>query len=330
MNRFFPVHRFFFFGFFLFFPFLTQAHVKWFVDSDAIIEQEKIHFSFTDERILAWIGISIVCIIISFILEKKLSPSKKLLAWKEKRETMLLRIFEILIGVHLLMTPLFGYTIAPLFEIDTTSLSLLVITVLSACIGALLVMGTLRAVAGMLLIVLFILASIIFHPLALLEHVHMLGLGFFFILSSPSVIKRFPAWKEWNFPLLRITLGIALIVLGLQEKILHPELALQFLETHPWNFMSLVGIEWFTDELFVISSGMTEILFGIIFLLGTVTRINTLALTVFFVTTAIILGPKEINGHFTLIAIALLFIVFGSGKKCIMTNCFAKFSNRSK
>ena len=122
-------------------------------------------------------------------------------------------------------------------------------------------------------------------------------------------------YREYAVPLLRIFTGINLIVLGFTEKILHPELGLAFLEKHLWNLMKMMGFDSFSDYWFVFSAGVAEVLFGIIFTLGIITRINAAALAAIFITTLVLLGPVELTGHLPYFSIVMIFLIFGSGSK---------------
>lgn len=294
------------------FPAIAHAHVKWFVETDQILAQETVSFSLTDNRILVWIAILVLAVVVATALERYLTPPKKIVDWSKKNEAVIMRVFEAVVGAHMLLTVALGHIIAPTFV--TVSTPMLIAAILTAGAGGLLLFGTLRLIASLLMVGFFILVGIE-NGWAVLEHLHILGLASFIAINTLSEKKGYAHLKVWSIPVLRISLGIALVLLGLQEKILHPQLALNFLESHEWNFMAMIGIDWFTDQLFVISAGMSEILFGLLFLLGVITRINTIALSLFFITTAIVLGPTEINGHLTLLAIAVLFIIMGSGDK---------------
>ena len=63
---------------------------------------------------------------------------------------------------------------------------------------------------------------------------------------------------------MRILTGISLITLGLAEKLFGAILAESFLAAIPWNFLPALGFEFFTDRLFALSAGFTEVIFGVI------------------------------------------------------------------
>ena len=111
--------------------------------------------------------------------------------------------------------------------------------------------------------------------------------------------------------------GVSLIVMAFSEKLMYPELGLSFLEIHQWNFMNNMGMTWFTDELFVLSTGFSEMVFGVIFILGYLTRINTVLIASFFamsvVTMSVQFGQWEVE-DLVVYSAATLFIFYGHGR----------------
>ena len=77
----------------------------------------------------------------------------------------------------------------------------------------------------------------------------------------------------------------------------------------------MLGFHQFSDYWFVLSAGAVEVIFGLIFVLGIVTRLNALVLAGFFIATLILLGPMELLGHAPHFAIVFVLLVFGSGEK---------------
>jgi uncharacterized membrane protein YphA (DoxX/SURF4 family) len=74
---------------------------------------------------------------------------------------------------------------------------------------------------------------------------------------------------------------------------------------------------WFTDNLFVLSTGFAELIFGVLFILGYVTRITTIAIAIFFalsvVTMFIQFNAWEVE-DLVVYAAAVLFLVYGHGR----------------
>ena len=79
--------------------------------------------------------------------------------------------------------------------------------------------------------------------------------------------------------------------------------------------MQALGFEHFTNYYFGLYAGVVEVLFGVFFVLGLVTRTTTVALAVFLVTTLYLLGPIELVGHLPHFSIAVVLFVLGSGTR---------------
>ena len=117
----------------------------------------------------------------------------------------------------------------------------------------------------------------------------------------------------YALPVLRLGTGATLLVLGFTEKILHPEFGINFLRQYDWNFMQLLGFNY-SDYLFTLSAGSVEALFGLIFILGIVTRLNALVVATFFTIPLFFLGPIELAGHVPHFAAVVLLLIFGAGE----------------
>lgn len=125
-------------------------------------------------------------------------------------------------------------------------------------------------------------------------------------------------FHQYGVSILRIGIGLNLIILGFSEKILKPSLTQDFLSKFDWNFMHNLGYTWFTDYWFAYAGGVAEVLFGLFFLFGLVTRLSVIALALFLVITLILLGPIELMGHLPHFSIALVLLVFGAGSRMHM------------
>lgn len=295
----------------LFVPFTASAHVKWFVDTEELLPQELDAFSITEPAVLAWIAIVISITAVAVVLDTRLRVLPWVIEFGKKQKEAILWVVHWFVGGWLIATFFQGALFVPPFIAETPFADILLWVQLG--LGVLLMTRRFNQLAGITLALLYLGASIEFGWLNMIEHLFILGFAYLFFREHHDRRKQFD--HTWSLALIRLTAGISLIILGLQEKILHPILVTEFLETHPWNFMQILGFEWFDDRLFILSGGMTEMLFGILYVIGVVTRINTLAFAGFLITTAIVLGPKEILGHLPIFAAALLFLVYGSGSK---------------
>lgn len=132
--------------------------------------------------------------------------------------------------------------------------------------------------------------------------------------------------------MLRICVGIALITLGITEKLTGAVYGQTFVADYQWNFMQALGFEMFTDRLFVLSAGISEIIIGIIVVLGTTTRLIVITVSVLMLTSNIVFivqghnlpARTEFVGHLPIIGSALVLILLGYGQRLKITNLMNK------
>lgn len=305
-------------------PLTASAHLKWFVGADDAIERETITYSFRDPFSWLCIGGVLVAFVVAMILERWLPQHYPF--WErigKQRRSILYRLFYIAIGVWLLINTYQGIIFATGLNASTPVERLL--QLVQGVIGIAFLTGVLLPAASALWILLLICFGVNFGFTAFIEHVDVIGVAAFAAITGSRVSSPLVQWREWAIPLLRFWAGVALIILAFTEKILHPELGLQFLQTYHWNIMNTLGLTFFTDQRFILCAGSAEVLFGILFLCGLVTRLNTIAFAVVLVTTAVVLGPSEVVGHLPILATALVLLVYGSGKKITLAHVLRRW-----
>jgi len=111
--------------------------------------------------------------------------------------------------------------------------------------------------------------------------------------------------KPWSMLVLRVTLGITLIWLGLTEKILAPELFITVIENYQLPYIMNI-------ELFVFAAGMLEILIGVFYLLGIFNRAVSMLFFGILIMTTLTFG-ENIIAHVFLFAVTLCLIIRGGG-----------------
>ncbi|MFC4877105.1 DoxX family membrane protein [Microbulbifer halophilus] len=201
---------------------------------------------------------------------------------------------------------------------------------LQAGAGAALVMGRWLLVSTALLGCLYGYLIVSEGVLPCLEYVNIPGILLFIAIwrLAGGYRRELPTIAEGRgdiFPvavsILRISLGVSLIFLGFSEKILNPHMAMAFLnEFSSVNFMQYF-FESFNHRVFILCAGSAEVLFGVIYVLGLVTRLNTIALAFFLVASNSYffavglehLAWMEFSGHTSLLATALILVVAGRG-----------------
>lgn len=294
-------------------PLASHAHVKWFVETEEVLQNETTSYSVTEPAVLIWIGIIIATLIAAFILERKIpEPSIYFRRAIKRNRNIYVWLFQAIVGLGLILASTSGAMFAPVFQVEGTWLTALQIT--QAIIGALFILNLFVGVGAVLLTALFVIVAVQFGWGEVLEHLYLLGIAFYLIIEKTGDGGALERYEKYGVPILRILTGLTLVILAFHEKLLHPDLGLAFLETHQLNFMQALGMQWFSNELFVLSAGMSEMLLGLILITGCLTRITTLALASFFVATAIVLGMGEVVGHLPIFGVAFILIVYGAGK----------------
>ncbi len=142
--------------------------------------------------------------------------------------------------------------------------------------------------------------------------VFLMGNDYFSLVSFRAVAPLAHHYRSYALPLLRLGTGATLFILGFTEKILHPEFGINFLSQYSWNFMHSFGLAY-SDYLFTLSAGAVESLFGLIFLLGIMTRVNALVVATVFSIPIFLLGPIELAGHLPHFAAIIFILLFGAG-----------------
>lgn len=302
----------------LFLPYATFAHVKWFAESETPMRAYQI----TDNFVILSIFASIILILIGVLLEKRLHVPKLLNIYIERFAPRALSVASIGFGFAFLLFTLKGFIFAP--NLPATESMGSIMLFLQGIAGMMILFGFYERLGGFLLIILFILGVQEYGAYEMLDTFEILGFAFYAIiigrpkwsLRDSNLLKNFGhKFRSYGLPILRVGTGLNLIILGFTEKILTPSLTANFLENYNWNFMQRIGIYTFTDYWFAFFAGIVEILFGIFFLLGIVTRTTTIVLAIFLISTLILLGPIELIGHLPHFSIAIVLLVLGSGSR---------------
>ncbi len=296
----------------------VTAHVKWFVEEKAVDPIEATHYSLAEPVVLGWIGVILVSLAAAALLDRYLPrPPEVLMTFAQEHRQKIVRLFQIMVGLALLLTAAKGAIIAPHLS-DQGQLGLL-LRFVEGGIGVLLIANLAVGLGGVLMVLVYLVSAGLFGFISSLEYFNFLGIALFLILNSAPVDSRA---RGYALPLLRVHTGIALAVLAWTEKLYSPDLAMHFLRENKINFMQALGFDFFTDRLFVLCAGCTELIFGLVFIFGLITRINTLALAGFLISSNayfFLVGKTdeaflEMSGHLPIVAIAVLFIMYGSGR----------------
>jgi uncharacterized membrane protein YphA (DoxX/SURF4 family) len=117
----------------------------------------------------------------------------------------------------------------------------------------------------------------------------------------------------WALPALRVTVGISALVLAFSEKLLNVRLGELFLAEYPrFNVLNWAGIDWFTDERFVLLIGIIETMAGCALIAGYLPRLVILGLWIPFNLGIAFLPPQELIGHLPILAVMYVLLVRGT------------------
>jgi uncharacterized membrane protein YphA (DoxX/SURF4 family) len=106
-------------------------------------------------------------------------------------------------------------------------------------------------------------------------------------------------------------MGLGLIILGVDEKLVNPQLALDVLKFRPeLDFLRAQNI---SAPLFVLCAGLSEVLVGLVILLGSFPRLAALFVLVIFAGTTVVFGSSELFGHMAYYGILFQILLRGHG-----------------
>ena len=171
-----------------------------------------------------------------------------------------------------------------------------------------------------MLVGLVLVAFLLFPISKAVEQLLFVGIGLFFLIEGRALFRpssvaarevsaRAMRYEKYSLPLVRIFTGISILWLAFSEKLLNPDLALAFLEWKPeFNFMKLLGLEWFSDELFVYSAGVVEATVGVLLIAGVLPRVVILVMWLPFNLAIPLLPAQELLGHLPILAV--MYAVF--------------------
>jgi hypothetical protein len=300
-------------------PFFASAHVKWFVDSDDVIRTSHDTLPFygiTNKEVLVWSGIVLLIVFIFSMIDQHTHSPKRLLAFGLKNEKVINRISQAVLGLFLITVSLI-WKIILIPEIPVATSVMHVLQVVQIAIGCMFVFNIKPRVASVTLMLFC--AGLIFRTgfVSLLENTVLLTLAFYFyIVNSSSDSRVFQLFNKHAVEIVRVGTGISLITLAFTEKFLYPELSMQFLQVHHWNFMQEL-FPWFSDKLFVLSTGFAETIFGILFIFGYITRVTTVLIAIFFGLSVTVMLAQfrqwEVE-DLVVYSAAILFVFYGHGK----------------
>jgi uncharacterized membrane protein YphA (DoxX/SURF4 family) len=316
-------------------PSLALAHGKWLVpDYQTVIATEhgKIPFyTLGSPAVWAWIGFAVITVLVAAFLHKRIPDWAWFTRFAHTNKRYIDQLAQLILGVFLVATALFWNVVIVPAEVVNSPI-LVTLKYAQVLIGTMFIIHLWPRYASIGLIILTSVVSITYGWDTILENTVLFTLALYFYLKHTAVSGVWAVMQKYAIDIVRIGTGISLITLACTEKLLYPELGLQFLALHHWNFMQPL-FPWFSNELFVLSTGFAEMLFGIVFIFGFVTRINTIVIALFFaVSVSTMLYQASIweVEDFVVYCAAVLLLFFSHGRATLPEMLSGKGKKKGK
>ncbi|SEN85519.1 DoxX family membrane protein [Palleronia pelagia] len=304
----------------------AAPHVRWFVDGETTPPES---YALTDPMFLLAGALALTLVAASVWLDPRL-PAPPIPRSKWRHDVMeLLRVFT---GMSFLLTAYEGALVAPHHAVGGPMG--IVLLILQTGIGILLIANRWIFAAAALMLVLLAGVGLKFGILAALEYAMIAGIAMFLMLNFNRIEDRriSEELKAYSVDALRIWTGVSLVSLAVGEKLAPSALGQAFVQQYEWNFMTLMGIGFFDDKLFVLSAGMVEAAIGIVLILGTTTRLAVLALSVMMALSNVVFILQDNNeaamvefiGHMPIIGTAMVLLVLGYGRRLTISRLFER------
>jgi hypothetical protein len=214
-----------------------------------------------------------------------------------------------------------GWFLAPSMDLPVTVPGVL-LGVMMAMVAISMATGWHARLGAALLLVVGPLGAIEFGWLAILSRVDLLGVALFVLLAGPGrwsadvetgrEREMSPVGAAQAVWALRVSVGLALIVVAFAEKLAVPSMATDFLASNPdFNVAQLVGIGM-SDLEFARVAGGIEVLFGLLLISGALSQAAVLIAGVPFNLTLWFFGTEELLGHLPVYGAMLVLLVFAS------------------
>ncbi len=303
----------------------AEAHVKWFLDrpESEVLARTKPEL-FTQFSI--WNTLPICCAVIAllacYFINARFAHSSihnKLARFAGKHEAAINLCMAIFLGASLIYCGVARNLLVPNFVICSHCPWYLPHLEVLIGIGLILGFCTRFCAVGLFGLLIF---TFIKHGVAdCLDLLPYYGLATYFFISGRnrlsldyvcSIDRSISlSASEISHLAVRFAMSLGLIILALDEKLLHPQLALDLLKAVPWlNFVHGFGV---SNEMFVLCSGLTELLLGCMLFLGYFPRLVMVAMAFLFAVTTAIFGVREFFGHAMFYGIIFSILLRGNG-----------------
>ena len=297
----------------------SQAHVQWFVAPE---DMKDVYFKFDFFYVAVFAFITVFTVLALWLtrLETKPNVIKTLMGAEiNLSRRVYVMVFVFIQMIFFAIQVINGGFIAPNIVLTPEFIVLGLITQLLIILTA-----SISVSLSGIMVIITSLVMVLLTPWEIwINYVfEFVAIGIFMVLTGPYIstidhqfISKFNTINTdelWNLALtvLRVGIGAQLAILALTEKLIYPGLAVVFIEMFPfYNIFPQIGLEAGTDMHFVFFIGICELSLGLLLMSGAANRLTMIMLTFAFVTTAIIHGLHEVEGHLPIFAAAFVLLL---------------------
>ena len=280
-------------------PNTTFAHVKWF-SQFSFLDEPRRFVEILTPVYLSMVVLTVIVIGVMVYLERTLSAQpwySNLNKWLSDRQQYSMLIMRIAMGAVLLINWASDAVLTPELGAPNPWFAWLQFIL---AIGLMFPKTTWLTGGGLL--VLYLLSAFEFGIFHMLDYMHYVGIGIFFLVGG-SDNERI---RGLALPALYATIGFSLIWLG-YEKLVYPDWALYLLEQNPQLTLGLNPV------FFLQSAAFVELALGYLLIIGLLERPLAATITLVFFLTTLIFGKLEVIGHTPLHAALIVFLFNGPG-----------------
>ncbi len=301
------------------------AHETWFVD-----DPYELQWSFISEGLtLALLGVAVGATVLLRLLNRYSDGID--IRWLAAVAPYIPFAIRIHLAVSLVGLLSLGFYLSPAMDLQTDFAGI-ALGVVMALVAIGMATGFKAREAAWLLILAGPLGMLEFGVDPVLQRIDVLGLAAFVLIVGPGRwsadlergkdsdrFRRDGPIADRDLDLLangilalRVAAGLALIIVALYEKLLNPQLALDFLaENQNLQLANEIGLGM-SDLDFVRAAGVIEVLFGLLLISGALPQVIVLAAGIPFNATLWFFGINELVGHLPIYGAMLALLVFGS------------------
>ena len=302
-------------------PSIGAAHAKWFVDTSCCPVRTDLILS---DRTLILVVASLVGLATLYGLQRLLGPHWPEAPFLRRMAVGAPTLLAVQAAIGLVAAAAEPALFAPNMALSLNALGLLLAAV-QVGIAFTFITGIGDWLGAVVLILLGPIGFLLFPPFDVLDVIHFAGIGAVILVIGRTAVdasrvrpwfaRRGQTWPPRAIAMLRILAGLALLAPALSEKVWNPELGAAFLAAYPHFNVSrtLLGLEWYTDDLFVLTIGVVEGTIGVLLASGLLTRVVILGMFVPFHLGVPFLPAAEYLGHIPLFAIMYVLLVHSHG-----------------